>query len=169
MRADDRVRAHDAVFDRGQVHRAALAAHQAIVALHQLAQHLLDRDAAGERVGVAAIGAERKIAGLHRAGEARRHRFLAQRQMASALHQILQEQVIGALLGFAEHDLRPVHGQPHFFADVVIDARLGTDGRARGHGAHSGNLEFGPIRPRQHATGREISLSFDGEATPQQQ
>ena len=118
MRADDGVRAHDAVLGRGQVHRAALAAHQAVVALHEFAQHLLDRDAAGERMGVAPIGAEREIAGLHRAGEARRHRLLAERQVARALHQVLQEQVVGALLGFAEHHLRPVHGQPHLFAEI---------------------------------------------------
>ena len=58
MRADDGVGAHHAVLDRGQMHRAALAAHQAVVALHQFAQHLRDRHAARQRVGVAAIGAE---------------------------------------------------------------------------------------------------------------
>src|SRR2546430_6215889 len=49
MRADDRVRAHHAVFGGGKMHGAALAAHQAVVALHQFAQHLLHRYAARER------------------------------------------------------------------------------------------------------------------------
>ena len=102
------------------MHRAALAAHQAIVALHQLAQHLLDRHAARQRVGVAAIGAERQVALLHRAGEARRDGLLAERQMAGALHEVLQEQVVGALLGFAEHDLDAVKFEPRFLADVVV-------------------------------------------------
>ena len=84
------------------MHRAALAAHQAVVALHQFAQHLLDRHAARQRVGVAAVGAERQVALLHGGGEARRHRLLAERQMARALHQVLQEQVVGALLGLAD-------------------------------------------------------------------
>jgi len=30
--------------------------------------------------------------------KARRHRFLSERQMARALHQVLQEEVVGALL-----------------------------------------------------------------------
>ncbi len=106
MRADDRVGAHDAVIDRGQVHRAALAAHQAVVALHQFAQHLLDRHAARQRMGVAAIGAERQIAGLHGGGAAGGDRFLAEREMARALHQVLQEQIEGALLGLADFDLQ---------------------------------------------------------------
>ncbi len=58
MRADDGVGAEHAVLDGGEMHGAALAAHQAIVALHQLAQHLLDRHAARERVGVAPIRAK---------------------------------------------------------------------------------------------------------------
>ena len=72
VRADDRVGAHHAVLDRGEVHRAALAAHQAVVALHQLAQHLLDRDAARERVGVPTIRAEAEIPRPHRDRKFRR-------------------------------------------------------------------------------------------------
>ena len=63
MRADDGVGAHHAMLDRGQMHRAALAAHQAVVAQHQLAQHLLHRHAARQRVGMAAIGAETQSPG----------------------------------------------------------------------------------------------------------
>ena len=123
MRADDGVGAHHAVLDRGQMHRAALAAHQAVVALHQLAQHLLDRHAARQRMGMAAIGAEAQIALLHGAGKAGRHRLLAEREMAGALDQVLQEQVVGALLGLAQHDLRPVQLQALGLADIVVQAR----------------------------------------------
>ena len=114
MRADDRVGAHDAVVDRGQMHRAAFAAHQAVVALHQLAQHLFDRHAARQRMGMAAIGAERQIAGLHGGGEAGGDRLLAERQVARALHQILQKQIEGALLGLADLDLRCGTGEAAF-------------------------------------------------------
>ena len=58
MRANDRIGAHDAVLDRGQMHRAALAAHQPNVTLHQFAQHFGDCDAPRQRVGVAAICAK---------------------------------------------------------------------------------------------------------------
>jgi len=122
MRADNRVGAHHAVLGGGEVHGAALAAHQAVVALHQLAQHLLHRDAARQRVGVAAIGAKRMIALLHRDAEAGRDRLLTKRQMARALHQVLQEQVVGALLGLPQPELRVVELEPHLLADVVVRA-----------------------------------------------
>ena len=104
MRADDGVGAHHAMLDRGQMHRAALAAHQAVVTPHQLAEHLLDRHAAGQRVGVAAIGAEAEVARLHRRGETGGDRLLAEREMAGALHQILQEKIVGALFGLPDHN-----------------------------------------------------------------
>ena len=113
------------------MHGAALAAHQAVVALHQLAQHLLDRHAARQRMGVAAIGAEREVARLHRGGEARRDRLLAEREMAGALHQVLQEQVEGALLALADLDLQAVQREPLLLADIVVDAGTGAVGRTR--------------------------------------
>jgi hypothetical protein len=60
-------------------------------------------------MGVAAIGAEREIAGLHRGGEAGGHRLLAEREVARALHQVLQEEIEGALLTLADLDLHAVH------------------------------------------------------------
>ena len=134
MRADDGIGAHDAVLDRGQMHGAALAAHQPVVALHQFAQHLLDGDAAGQSMGMTAIGAERQIARLHGAGKAGRHRLLAEREMAGSLDQVLQEQVVGALLGLAEDDLGPVHVQALLLADVVVQA-----GRPRRPVVHCGH------------------------------
>jgi hypothetical protein len=82
MRSDDRVRSHDTVIDRCKVHRAALAAHQPNVALHQFAENLSYRHAPRERMRVSAVGAERKVTGLHRAGEAGGDRFLTERQVA---------------------------------------------------------------------------------------
>ena len=59
--ADDRVRAHHAVLDAGQVHRAALAAEEAGPAAEQLGEDRRHRDAAGQRVVVPAVGAERVV------------------------------------------------------------------------------------------------------------
>ncbi len=123
MRPDDGVGAHHAVLDRGQMHGAALAAHEAVVALHQLAEHLLDRHAAGERMGMPPIGAEGEVARLHGDRKAGRHRLLAEREVAGALDQILQKEVEGALLGFAQLELRAVEAQPQLPADIVIDSR----------------------------------------------
>ena len=143
MRADDGVGAHDAVLFRGQVHGAALAAHQAIVALHQLAQHLLDRNAARERVGVTAIGAEAQVALLHRLGKAGCDRLLSQRQMAGAFDQILQEQVERALFRLAQAHLRAVQLEALLLADIVVDARRHLRfGRAVLDLRHEGSLEM---------------------------
>src|SRR5262245_45404940 len=130
MRADDGVGAEHAVLGGGEMHGAALAAHEAVVALHQLAQHLLDRHPTRERVGMAAIGAEREVPALHRGGKARGHRLLAEGEMARAFDQVLQEQIERALLALADLDLYAVDGQPHLLADVVVDARTGAVGRA---------------------------------------
>ena len=42
--------------------------------------------------------------------------------MAGALDQVLQEQVVGALLGLAQPHLRAVELQPHLLADIVVQA-----------------------------------------------
>src|SRR5665213_4096318 len=73
-------------------------------------------------MGMAAVGAEGEIAGLHCRREPRGNRFLSEGEMAGALDQILQEQIIGALLSLAELELGPVQLQPQFLADVVIVA-----------------------------------------------
>ena len=124
MRADDGVGAHHAVLDGGQVHRAALAAHQAVVAPHQFAEHLLDRHAARQRVGMAAIGAEDEVARLHGGGEAGGDRLLPEREVARALHEVLQEQVEGALLGLPQQHLQTVQFEPRVLADIVVQAGL---------------------------------------------
>ena len=106
MRADNRIGAEHVMLDRGQVHRAALAAHEADVAQHQFAEHALHRGAAGERMRVAAIGAERLVALAHRDAKPRRDRLLAERQMARALDHVLQKEIEGALLAVADFDLK---------------------------------------------------------------
>jgi hypothetical protein len=94
-------------------------------------------------MGVAAIGAEREIAGLHRGGKAGRHSLLAEREVARPLHQVLQEEIEGALLTLADLDLHAVHGQPHLFADVVVDAGAGAVGRTSGFFRHRFYLDIG--------------------------
>ncbi len=125
------------MLDGGQMHRAAFAAHQAVVALHQLAQHLLDRDAACERMGVPAIGAEAQVSRLHGGRKPGGDRLLAEREVARALHQVLQEQVEGALLGLAQLDLHAIQTQPQLLADIVVEFRARREfGRADRFSCH---------------------------------
>ncbi len=91
------------------MHGAALAAHQAAIALHQFAEHGGHRRAAGQRMGMTAIGAEALVGRLHGGGETGGDGFLAERKMAGALDQVLQEEVIGALLAMADFHLQPPH------------------------------------------------------------
>jgi prephenate dehydrogenase len=116
-----------AATDRGEMHRAALAAHQAIVARHQFAEHLLDRNAARHRVRVATISAEAEVAWLHCLGEACRNSFLAERQVARALHQILKEEVVRALLGLSQRILTAVEPEAGVLADVVVNFRCSNE------------------------------------------
>ncbi len=44
--------------------------------------------------------------------------------MARALHQILQEQIEGALLGLAKFDLQAIELKPRFLADIVVETRI---------------------------------------------
>ena len=54
--------------------------------------------------------------------------------MAGALHQVLQEQIVGALLGLADLDLHAENLQPHLLADVVVGTGgCGRAGFDRGH------------------------------------
>ena len=62
--------------------------------------------------------------------KARRHRFLPERKMACSLDQVLQEQVVGTLLGFADHDLGPVQFEPFLLADIVVQSGAGLGLRA---------------------------------------
>jgi hypothetical protein len=106
--------------DRRQMHRAALAAHQSDVALHQFAKHFGHCDAARQRMRMAAIGAEGKIARLHGAGKACGHGLLAERQMAGAFRQIFQEEIRDALLGLPDHNLCAIHVHAQCLTDVIV-------------------------------------------------
>jgi len=86
-----------------------------------------------------------KVARLHGGGEPRGDRLLAKREMARSLHQVLQEEVEGALLALADLHLQAVHGEPHFFADVIVDAAPGCVRDARRSLRHELFLE----RPAQ--------------------
>ena len=71
-----------------------------------------------------------EIAGLHGGGEAGGDGLLAERQVAGAFDEILQEQIVGALLGLADLDLHAIHGEPLVLADVVIEACLRAGARS---------------------------------------
>jgi hypothetical protein len=45
--------------------------------------------------------------------------------MAGPLNQILQEQIVGALLGFSDHHQRPVQFEPLLLPDIVIQSGAG--------------------------------------------
>ena len=78
------------------------------------------RHAARDGVGVAAVGAEAEIAGLHGRGATGGDGFLAERKVAGALHQALQKQVVGALLRFANLHLQTVKAEPECFTDLFL-------------------------------------------------
>ena len=80
-----------------------------------------------------AIGAETQIARIHGGSESGGDGFLTERQMAGALHQILQKEIVGALLGFAEQHLRAVQVQAFFFADIVVCLCVGRRHTLRLH------------------------------------
>src|SRR5262245_57165463 len=60
MRADDGIGAEHAVFGGGEMHGAALAAHEAVVALHQLAQHLLEKFKASWKAPILVVPSPKK-------------------------------------------------------------------------------------------------------------
>src|SRR6185369_9943924 len=100
------------------MHRAALAAEQSTLAAHQFAEHALHRRAARERMRVAAIRAERPVVGTHRHAERSGDRFLAKRQVARALDQVLQKEIVGALLAVAQLELQAIKLALRFAADL---------------------------------------------------
>ena len=96
--ADDRVRAHHVVLDVGDVHRAALAAHQPVRPAEQLRVERAHRRAARQRVVVAAVRRERVVVVAHRRGEPGRDRLLADAEVGRAADEALEEQLLGPRL-----------------------------------------------------------------------
>src|SRR5262245_18266468 len=61
MCAYDRVRAHHAFLDVGQMHRTAFSSEQSAFTAHQLAEHAFHRGTACKRVRMTAISAESPV------------------------------------------------------------------------------------------------------------
>ncbi len=144
MGADYGVGAHHPVLDRGQVHRTALSPQDPVLPAQQLGEHRARLGAAGQGVGMAAIGGEGVVVGPHRLGEAGGNRLHPQREMGGALHQVLHEEVVGAffelpkqLLGLVEpettvdRDVEPIVvpilrcGEPRLPQGIVVEALIG--------------------------------------------
>ena len=116
--ADDRVRAHHTVLDAGQVHRAALSAQQSALTPHELAQDGRERHTANRSVMVAAIRTERVVVGAHGGAESRRNRFLPGGQVACALDEVLQEEIVRTLLEIAAVEHEPIDLQARLLVDL---------------------------------------------------
>ena len=72
---------------------------------------------------VAAVGAERPVVGAHRDAEAGGDRFLAEREMARALDEVLEEEIVRALLAVAQLELLAIELEPRLAADVDLGLR----------------------------------------------
>ena len=108
------------MFDARQMHRAAFAVKKPAFAPHKLTENAGHRGTARQRMVVPPIGAKGVIVVLHGAGKARRHGFLAEAQVAGAFDQVLEKQVVRALLHVAAFELQPPELEPFGLADVVI-------------------------------------------------
>jgi hypothetical protein len=82
--ADDPMAAQEVVLAAEQVHRAALAARDAIGAAEQLGHDGAGGYAAGDRLGVVAVGGDDVVIVAERGNRARAGRLLADVQMAEA-------------------------------------------------------------------------------------
>ncbi len=82
--ADDGVRTEVAALDVVEVHRAAVPVRAALDLPVELGHHRVGGRAARERVAVRAMRGREHVAVLHRAADADRHRFLADRDMQEA-------------------------------------------------------------------------------------
>src|SRR5919106_1621512 len=129
MRPHDRVRAHCIVLCARQVHGAALARQDPVLAPEQLGHHRRHGCASNESVSVAPGGAERVVVVPHRLGESGGHRLLPQRQVARPLDEVLQKQVVGAL--FEVPDLADL--AIHVEARRLVELCLGGPDRRSAH------------------------------------
>src|SRR6266550_627587 len=118
MGPDDSIGAHRAMLDIRQVHRSALAMEHAVAAPEQFRHGRRHRRAASERVAMAAIGAEGVVISPHRDGVASGDRLLTESEVARAAYEVLEEQLVGALLEIAELDHQLIEPQPRRAVDV---------------------------------------------------
>ena len=105
-----------------------MAAEQPRCPAEQLGEDRRHGHAAGERVVVASVGAERVVVLAQRSGNAGRHRLLADAEVGRPADQALEEQLLGTDLELPALDHRPVHPE----ARVAIDV-----GRGRLHAGGS--------------------------------
>ena len=120
--ADDGVAAHHSVVDAGEVHRPALARHQAVGPSQQLGHHRPHGRSPGQGVGVAPVGGEGPVVGPHGRPEPGGHRLLADGEVAGPLHQALEEQAVDPLLEQPHLLQQAVEPQAH----VEMDGQLGV-------------------------------------------
>ena len=110
VRADDAVCAEHALVDVRYVHGAALAAVGARGLAQQLGQHLVDVDALGDAVVMAAVSPEDEVIVAQVGADARGHRLLSDGRMhPSQLARV--GLAAGLLFESADGDHRPVHPQ----------------------------------------------------------
>src|SRR5438445_9647211 len=102
----------------GQVHRAAFAVQHAVGAAEQLADGRGHRGSARQRMTVAAIRAERVVVISHGHRAPGGDSLLAERKVAGASDQVLDEQLVGALLEIAKLDHHLVEAQSGFLVDA---------------------------------------------------
>src|SRR5215470_11666434 len=107
---------------------------------------------------MAPIGAEREVAGPHRARKPGRHRLLPERKVARALNEVLKEQIEGALFRLADHDLNAIEGEAFLLADIVVQACVGRRGLRGaildlGHGRSIASTALGRSTVRRNASG----------------
>src|SRR5437762_8945713 len=118
------------MLDIRQVHRSALAMEHAVAATEQFGHGGRHRRTASERVAMAAIGAEGVVIGSHRDGVASRDCLLTEGEVARAAHEVLEKQLVGALLEIAQLDHQLIEPQRS------EERRVGKEGRG-GEGANN--------------------------------
>src|SRR5690606_8513150 len=75
-------------------------------------------DTANRSVMVAAIRTERVVVGAHGGAESRRNRFLPGGQVACALDEVLQEEIVRTLLEIAAVEHEPIDLQARLLVDL---------------------------------------------------
>ena len=112
----------------GDVHGAALAPADPALAAEQLGQDRVGRGAAGQRVRVTPVGAERVVVRAEHGRGPHRDRFLAEAQVHRAVDQALPVQRVGPLLEMPQEThlceefqvIRDAHG-----LDATVAPRTG--------------------------------------------
>ena len=110
-RSDDAAGAEHANFGRKDVHAAATSVRAAARAAEQLGDQFARRNAFGQRVTVAAMGAEHRVVGAQVGAHADGNRFLADVGVAGAVDQPLRVRARQLLLGAANDQHLAIQGE----------------------------------------------------------